>query len=85
MATVQAGDVIFDEQGQPTNILHTTDVTYGHACYDVSFSDGSTITADAEHLWETSDYGARKAAGRSLNPVNKPKIRTTKDIAATLK
>ena len=43
-----------------------------HDCYRVEFSDGTSIVADAGHLWMTIYQG-------------KPGIRETTDILATLK
>lgn len=53
MADLAPGDEVFDEQGHPTVVLGTSPVMTGHRCYQVRFSDGSTITADGEHLWTT--------------------------------
>src|SRR5260370_24517898 len=61
MADLRAGDTIFDEHGQPTSVLHAPEPMYGHLCYDVVFSDGSVITADAGHLWETLTSANLKA------------------------
>ncbi len=53
MADLAAGDQVFDEMGQPTIVLGVSPVTTERRCFEVAFSDGSTITADAEHLWTT--------------------------------
>jgi hypothetical protein len=53
MGELKPGDQVLDEQGQPTVVLGTSAVMTGHCCYEVEFSDGSVITADAEHLWTT--------------------------------
>jgi len=53
MGDLAPGDQVFDEMGRPTLVLGVSDVMTDHHCYEVAFSDGSTITADAEHLWTT--------------------------------
>jgi predicted phage terminase large subunit-like protein len=50
---IQVGDYIFDEQGQPTQVLATTETMHNHDCYKLTFSDGQEIIADAEHQWLT--------------------------------
>lgn len=52
MGTVQAGDYVFGEDGKPTRVLWASDVQYDRPCYDIEFSDGTHIVADAEHQWE---------------------------------
>lgn len=51
MGTLRPGDLVFDENGNPTRVLAATDVMHGRPCYRVSFNDGSSIVADAEHEW----------------------------------
>lgn len=53
MGDIQVGDEVFDEQGRPTTVLGAYDVQHDRDCYDVIFSDGSSIVADADHLWLT--------------------------------
>lgn len=62
MGALRVGDVIFDEGGARCRVTAATDVMHGHRCYDVVFSDGTTITADGEHRWSTWGVYARKAA-----------------------
>jgi hypothetical protein len=47
MGALQPGDVIFDETGAPCRVTATTGVMLDR----VRFSDGSSIVADADHLW----------------------------------
>jgi len=55
MGSLRVGDQVFDDQGNPCTVTRATDVMYGRRCYEVVFSDGEVIVADAEHLWATSD------------------------------
>jgi len=64
MGEVQSGDVVFDEQGQPCNVVAATPVQFDRPCYRVTFSDGTTVIADAEHEWLTDTRVSRKALGR---------------------
>lgn len=92
MADVVEGDFVFDELGQPCKVTFATDVMYNRKCYKVVFSDGSSIIADAEHLW----YTESKRSGRNRMEVIKSrprsewgmkyedKIKTTEQIKDTL-
>lgn len=72
MGDLQVGDTLFDENGKPCTVLGKSEVWDDHDCYRVEFSDGTSIVADAGHLWMTIYQG-------------KPGIRETTDILATLK
>ena len=76
MGEVGAGDLLLDAQGRPTRVVAATDVLHDRPCFRVTFSDGTTIVADAEHQWLTSTRAARRASGRS-------EVRTTAQLAAT--
>ena len=65
MGWLRAGDRVFDEQGQPCTVLAAHEVRTDRRCYEVLFSDGSTITADAEHLWQVTRFADRQRVGRS--------------------
>jgi hypothetical protein len=60
MGSVQPGDEVFDERGRRCTVIAATEVMHGRPCYEVEFSDGTVIVADAEHLWQT-DTVARRA------------------------
>jgi hypothetical protein len=64
MGEVQAGDEVFDESGCPCTVIAATSVMYGRPCYEVEFSDGTVIMADAEHLWQTSTTAGRQQRSR---------------------
>lgn len=64
MGELSEGDVVFDETGAPCKVIKATDVMYGHDCYEVRFSDGQKIVADAEHLWEVGTIASRRADRR---------------------
>ena len=64
MGEVQPGDEVFDETGEPCTVTAATPVMFGRPCYEVEFSDGTVIVADAEHLWRTSTVAGRQQRGR---------------------
>lgn len=84
MGALRPGDRVFDEHGQPCNVVWVSAVAENRTCYEVRFSDGETIVADAAHKWLTRDARARNAARRSANPEDVPAVRTTGEIGATL-
>jgi FtsK alpha domain/FtsK/SpoIIIE family len=61
MGELKPGDRVFDESGRPCTVTGATDVQHGRPCYEVVFSDGSVIVADADHRWMTWSLAARKA------------------------
>ena len=64
MGDVQVGDEVFDENGRPCMVTAATPVMHGRPCYEVEFSDGTVIVADAEHLWRTATVAGRRQRGR---------------------
>ena len=79
MGQVAVGDLLLDAAGRPTRVVAATDVMVGRPCFEVTFSDGTTVVADAEHQWLTSTRASRRsAAGRS-------QVRTTAELAATVR
>lgn len=65
MGDLAPGDQVFDEQGQPTLVTAVSPIMHGRPCYDVEFSDGTVITADADHLWTTVPDRVRSARGKA--------------------
>ena len=65
MGEVQVGDEVFDERGHPCTVTAATPVMHGRPCYEVEFSDGTVIVADADHQWLTWDRNTRKAYSRA--------------------
>nr|WP_280716067.1 replicative DNA helicase [Kitasatospora sp. MAP5-34] len=91
MGEVQPGDYLLDATGKPTRVVAATDVMTGRPCYEMSFDDGTTVIADADHQWLTDTRASRKSAqaatagyNRSRNQRTFASVRTTKEIAGTL-
>ncbi len=78
MGDLEPGDLVFDEHGVPTTIVATTRPLAERPCREITFSDGATVIADADHQWLTVDKNGRRA-GRWQGA-----IRTTDEIARTL-
>ena len=51
MGKVRVGDFLIDASGRPTRVVAATEVMRERPCYEVEFSDGSVIVADAQHQW----------------------------------
>ncbi|MBN6050530.1 replicative DNA helicase [Nonomuraea sp. RK-328] len=62
MGDVKVGDDLIGADGRPTRVVAATEVMHGRPCYEVEFSDGTVVVADAQHQWRTSTRAARKAA-----------------------
>ena len=88
MGEVTVGDQLFGADGRPTRVVAATDVMRERPCFEVEFSDGTIIVADAEHEWLTSDRAARcarqESSERSGAPSVRPAILTTRELAATV-
>jgi replicative DNA helicase len=53
MGDVSVGDYLLGADGKPTRVVAATDVMLNRPCFEVEFSDGTVIVADAEHQWPT--------------------------------
>jgi len=53
MGDVSVGDHLIAAAGRPTLVVAATEVMLGRPCYEVEFSDGTVIVADAGHQWPT--------------------------------
>ena len=78
MGELQVGDRVFGADGAVQTVVAATEVMLGRPCYDVRFSDGEVLTADASHQWRTTTKPARKR-GRPASVV------TTTEIEASLR
>ena len=61
MGEVKVGDCLVGADGLPTRVVAATDVMVGRPCFEVEFSDGTLIIADADHQWPT-ESGIRTTA-----------------------
>lgn len=64
MGSIEVGDVVFDEKGQPTKVLDKYSPSK-RKLYRLVFSDGHSIVSSCEHDWVTWTHRDRKAYLRS--------------------
>lgn len=77
MGQLKDGDTIFDWYGNPTKVLNAHDVVTDGECYELTFSNGEKITADANHEWFTQSRTERRHNSEGS-------VKTTKQILDTL-
>ena len=75
MGEVTVGDQLLGADGRPTTVVAATEVLHGRPCYEVEFSDGTRIVADAQHQWLTETRASRTSAS----------VKTTEELLATLR
>ena len=92
MGDVGVGDLLYDAHGRPTEVVAATDVMHDRPCYQVTFSDGSVIVADAQHQWLTETRAARKSKwaadhhyNRTRNQHTFASVVTTEQIHSTVR
>ena len=85
MGAVAAGDHLLGADGRPTRVVAATEVMQDRPCYEVEFSDGTVIVADAEHQWLTKSRSAPQATTGHERQRTFASVRTTRQIAATLR
>jgi len=84
MGDLVSGDFVFDEKGHPTRVMAAFDVMYHRTCYEVAFSDGSSIVADAEHEWASYTSVDRSWNGRARTSTYAAKNFVTSDQLTVL-
>ncbi|HEX7537127.1 MAG TPA: replicative DNA helicase, partial [Dermatophilaceae bacterium] len=92
MGEVAVGELVLGGDGRPTVVTRATDVMVDRPCFAVEFSDGSVIVADAEHQWLTDTRSSRRSFQAARDNSNRTRsqhtfaeVRTTSEIAATLR
>ncbi|WP_285496784.1 replicative DNA helicase [Actinomadura sp. NBRC 104425] len=60
MGEVEVGDMLIGADGRPTRVVAATEVMHGRPCYEIEFSDGEVIVADAGHQWRTTARDGRR-------------------------
>lgn len=54
MGDIQIGDKVFDDNGEECNVTFVTQHQHERECFEITFDNGDTIIADAEHQWAVS-------------------------------
>jgi replicative DNA helicase len=80
MGEVREGDQLLGADGKPTTVVAATDVMTERPCFELTFSDGTRVIADAEHQWWTTTRAERRAAAGV-----KASVKTTAQIAETVR
>lgn len=62
MGEISAGDEVLGRDGKPTRVSYVSDVEESPVLFDITFSDGSVITACEDHQWTVSTRDDRKAS-----------------------
>ncbi|HJQ41449.1 MAG TPA: replicative DNA helicase [Jatrophihabitantaceae bacterium] len=85
MGEVRVGDLLLDATGKRTRVVAATEVMDGRPCYEIEFSDGTVIVADAQHQWRTR-LSARRLVlvGASAPTVDGDATVTSEDLALDL-
>ena len=91
MGEVAVGERLLGSDGRPVMVVAATEAMHGRPCYEVEFSDGEVIVADAQHQWLTWTRRARRydaqtrgGAREFAKPVP-PEVVTTEQVARTLR
>lgn len=74
MGALSDGDRVYDDQGKVCTVVTVHPVRTGRPCYQVEFTDGSQIVADADHLWATT----------TRETSDTEQVRSTAQVAATV-
>lgn len=75
MEEIKIGDIVYDGNGNETNVIHTSDIHH-KKCYRIYFDNGETVVSDYEHNWEVFFTNGKKT---------KKSIMTTEDIFKFMK
>jgi replicative DNA helicase len=73
MGELRVGQEVFDDLERPCAVTFATAVQEGRDCYEVLFTDGARIVADADHQWA------------ALAATGERSVLTTAEIAASLR
>jgi replicative DNA helicase len=85
MGEIEVGDELIGADGRPTRVVAATEVLHSRPCYAVSFSDGTTIVADAAHQWLTDQRVPAPGPARGRGYRAGVAVRTTAELAATVR
>lgn len=75
---LKEGDQLFDENGEICTVTRLHSINYSPEAYRITFDDGATVDACADHLWITQ---TKKDRNKKL----KGCIKSTKNILNTIK
>src|SRR5512133_115320 len=73
---LEPGDWVFAPSGQEIPVIEASEVMLGRPCREVTFSDGTTVIADAEHLWRVRTHD---------DPPHRRRTLTTDEVARSVR
>jgi deoxycytidine triphosphate deaminase len=73
---LEPGDWVFAPSGQEIPVTAASEVMLGRPCREVVFSDGTTVVADAAHLWRVRTHD---------DPPHRRRTLTTDDLSRSLR
>jgi len=59
MSELEAGDWVFDLRGRPTPVVDASETMVDRPTRELEFSDGTSVVADVDHLWQVWVGGRR--------------------------
>lgn len=80
MGDLQVGDLVYNEDGKPTQITNVLDQFTSERAYAVEFSNGAEIITDSDHLWSV-----RAVKGEEVDPVNVSRLQEVKNKTLNIK
>lgn len=60
MGELVEGDEVFGPDGKPRKVLFASPVMTSQECFEVSFSDGTSVVASGDHKWTVEPKASRK-------------------------
>ena len=74
IGNIKVGDYVWGDDGIPALVIAKSEVFKDHRCYQITCDDGTTLNADANHVWKVYSCCAHKS-------VNKEYIKSTEQLA----
>lgn len=80
MADIKVGDYVLGDDGLPTKVINTSEIFLGNKCFKVTFDDGESIIADADHLWEVQYSVIHGFNGKGNSSRIKTEVKKTDEL-----
>lgn len=84
LSDIQTGDLVYAPDGTPTRVLQAHPTLHGRSCSVLTFSDGTRVVADDEHLWVTVTREQRRRP-HSRRSRATPPTHTTREIRESIR
>lgn len=81
MRDVKIGSKVFDDTGKPCNVTSVTGIQLNRNCYKITFDNGESLVADADHQWAvTTKRNRLETSILKLDLWAKEKVLTTEKL-----